>query len=182
MIADKESDAINGVVMVGDVADGVNAPHITDGGNAHSNSLSQFGEDVNKEDVASINANVKRRMAKNPNQIKIHKKNVREDAILTTTTSLLGCGGTWHRRENKYSKNNYNANLNAQIGASVKSKNSAQSHANHLVANVREGTIVAIVSHPEPAGGSWHKDKCKCNNNNKIHAQNGGHVKEEDVA
>ena len=183
MIVDKENHAINGVVMVGDAADGANAPHITDGGNAHNSSLSQIGEDASKEDAASINSNVKRRMTKNPSQIKMHNKNVREDAILTTTASLLGCGITGHRGEIKCSKNSHNANLNAQTGASVKSQNKAQNHADHIVKNAQEGAIVAIVSRQEPARGSGHKGKGRCNNSSKkIHAQNGGHVKEEDVA
>ena len=175
IIVDKGNHAINGAAMVGDAEDGANAPHITDGGNAHNNnSHSQIGEDANNEDSASINANVKRRMTKNPNQIKNHKMNPQENA------HLIGCGGTGPRREDKC--NSHNANLNVQIGVNVKDQNNAQSHVNHLAVNVKKGTTVAIVSRQMPVGGSGHKGKDRCKCNNKIHAQVGGHAKEEDVA
>ena len=183
IIVDKEDYATNGAVMVGDAVDGANTLHITDGGNAHNSNHRQIGEDANK-DSASINANAKRRMTKNPSQIKNYKMNHREDAILTTTASLTGCGGTGHRREDKRcnnsNKNSHNANLNVQIGVNVKSQKNAQSHANRLVANVQKGTTAAIVSRQAPAGCSGPKGKDKCSN--KMHAQVGGHVKEEGAA
>ena len=171
----KESHVISGVAMAGDAVDGANVHHITDAGSSRNNN--QIVENSSNVGTSRINANAKWRIAKNPIQIRKHKKNAHEDAILTRTVHLAGNGGAGLR--NKRRCNSHNANHNVQIGTSVICQNNVQSHANHHAMSAQEDATVAIVFHQVVGGVFGHKDECKFNKCKKISAQIGGQLKEE---